>query len=149
LPPRRLTVCDIYTELRTNIEKQLINLGIDTSDMTKYIGKSFIDIYHSLKLPQVYLLTMPPSSVVYQDTDSNYYTNEVFAGYIPIRNPETTLEIMDTMILHNNLLSRLIPDIIKRPPIGVGFEGAFTVARYLNKKKKSEHPILLIKKLKK
>ena len=136
LPPRRLTVCDVYTELRTNIEKQLIDLKIDTSDMTKYIGKSFIDIYHSLKLPEVYLLTMPPSSVVYQDTDSNYYTNEVFAGYIPIRNPETTLEIMDTMILHNNLLSRLIPDIIKRPPIGVGFEGAFTVARYLNKKKK-------------
>lgn len=136
LPPRRLTVCDVYTELRTDIEKQLINLGIDTSDMTKYVGKSFIDIYHQLKLPEVYLLTMPPSSVVYQDTDSNYYTNEVFAGYIPVRNPETTLEIMDTMILHNNLLSRIIPDIIKRPPIGVGFEGAFTVARYLNKKKK-------------
>ena len=136
LPPRRLTTCDVYTKLRVDIEKQLINLGIDTSDMTKYINQPFINIYNSLKLPEINLLTMPPSSVVYQDTDSNYYTNETFSGYISVRNPETILEIMNVMISHNNLISKLIPDIIKRPPIGVGFEGAFTVARYLNKKKK-------------
>ena len=136
LPPRRLTTHDVYSKLRIDIEKQLIDKGIDTSDMTKYINEPFIDIYNSLKLPEVYLLTMPPSSVVYQDTDSNYYTNETFSGYIETQNPETTLEIMEVMIIHNKFLSKIIPDIIKRPPIGVGFEGAFTVARYLNKKKK-------------
>ena len=136
LPPRRITINDVYVSARNDIENQLINFGIDINDMSKYTEYSFKEIFSKLKLPEVYCLTLPPSSVVYQDTDSNYYTNEHFSSYFKNRNPETILEIMNMMISHNNLISNLIPDIIKRPPIGVGFEGAFIVARYLNKKKK-------------
>ena len=136
LPPRRLTMERVYSRFRHELEQQLTEFGYDVSDMTKYKSEQFINIYSKLKHPEVYMITLPPSSVVYQDTDSNYYTNEHLSAYYSIRNPETALEIMEAMILHNNLISRLIPDIIRRPPIGVGFEGAFLIARYLNKKKK-------------
>ena len=113
LPPRRLTLCKVYNKLK----QELIE-----SNYTK-------DIY-------VYRITLPKSNLVYQDTDSNYYTNHQFVSYHSRRTPETIISIMDCLINHNKLISKLISNIINRKPIGTDFEGAFIVARYLNKKKK-------------
>ena len=112
LPPRRITLCDVYFKLR---EEYIKNNRIESD---------------------VYVITLPKSQLVYQDTDSNYYTNDTIVMNYPKLNPTTINEIMTDLISHNNLLANLIPGIIKRRPIGVGFEGAFIVARYLNKKKK-------------
>lgn len=112
LPPRRITLCNLYYNLR---EEYLKNGSVST---------------------EIYVITLPKSQLIYQDTDSNYYTNDKIVMNYPKLNPTTINEIMLDLISHNNLLASLIPDIIKRRPIGVGFEGAFIVARYLNKKKK-------------
>ena len=113
LPPRRITTWKLYTQLRQ-----------------EYIQRGNIDNI------EIYRITLPKSDLVYQDTDSNYYTNNFIVQMFPELNPTTVNQIMKLLMTHNNLLSNLIPDIIHRPPIGVGFEGAFIVARYLNKKKK-------------
>lgn len=110
LPPRRITVRDVYTKLKAD--------------------------YLAGKPIEVYRITLPHSELVYQDTDSNYYTNETIIKMWDKINPDTINEIMGVLYVHNCLLARLIPDIIHRRPIGVGWEGAFVVARYLNKKKK-------------
>jgi DNA polymerase elongation subunit (family B) len=112
LPPRRITLHDLYFKLRN-----------------EYESKNKIET-------EIYVITLPKSQLVYQDTDSNYYTNDTIVMNYPKLNPTTINEIMLDLISHNNLLATLIPDIIHRRPIGVGFEGAFIVARYLNKKKK-------------
>ena len=112
LPPRRITVRDLYFKLRE-----------------EYLNKNSLN-------QEIYCITLPESQLIYQDTDSNYYTNNEIVLNYPVLNPTTINEIMTDLISHNNLLSNLIPDIIHRRPIGVGFEGAFVVARYLNKKKK-------------
>ena len=112
LPPRRITSRDLYYKLR---EQYLENPNEEI---------------------ELYCITLPESQLIYQDTDSNYYTNNSIVYMYPYLNPTTVNEIMKDLISHNNLLSCLIPDIIHRRPISVGFEGAFIVARYLNKKKK-------------
>lgn len=112
LPPRRLTLRDVYDNLKQQFLK---NPNIQ---------------------PEVYRITLPHSELVYQDTDSNYYTNETIIKMWDKINPDTINEIMQTLYVHNCLLAKLIPGIIHRRPIGVGWEGAFIVARYLNKKKK-------------
>lgn len=112
LPPRRITVRDVYDDLKA-----------------KYLADPSAPV-------KVFRITLPKSELVYQDTDSNYYTNETIIKMWDKFNPDTINEIMQTLYVHNCLLARLIPDIIHRRPIGVGWEGAFIVARYLNKKKK-------------
>lgn len=112
LPPRRITSRDLYFKLRDQYLK------------------------NSKEKIEIYCITLPKSQLIYQDTDSNYYTNDSIVYMYPELNPTTINEIMKDLISHNNLLSCLIPDIIHRRPISVGFEGAFIVARYLNKKKK-------------
>ena len=120
LPPRRITTKNVYDKLK--------------EDYLKYISiNSQSEKSYSIN---VYRITLPKSELVYQDTDSNYYTNETIIKKWNKINPETINEIMNVLYIHNKLLSRLIPDIIHRRPIGVGWEGAFIVARYLNKKKK-------------
>lgn len=111
LPPRRITMKNLYFSLRKQYET----------------GE---------KIDKIYQITLPKSQLIYQDTDSNYYTNmEIVQKYEKL-NPTTINLIMENLIEHNNLLTYLIQEIISRKPIGVGFEGAFIVARYLNKKKK-------------
>lgn len=112
LPPRRITSRDLYYKLR---EEYLKNPE---------------------KKIEIHCITLPESQLIYQDTDSNYYTNDHIVSMYSHLNPTTINEIMKDLISHNNLLGCLIPDIIHRRPISVGFEGAFIVARYLNKKKK-------------
>ena len=128
LPPRRLTKSIVYEQLKQEFIK---NNNIILKD-----GKFIKTNNNPIKPVKVWCLTLPKSVVVYQDTDSNYYTNEIITSWFKKLNPETVNEIMNVLIVHNSLLSKLIPDIINRKPIGVGFEGAFIVARYLNKKKK-------------
>lgn len=112
LPPRRLTCAKVYEKLREQV-KENINSPV-----------------------VVYRITLPKSQLVYQDTDSNYYTNEYFVSLWDKLNPDTINEIMTMLFQHDSLLADLISEIIYRRPIGVGWEGAFIVARYLNKKKK-------------
>lgn len=112
LPPRRLTSATVYESLRKQYKED-----------------------PSLKI-MVWRITVPKSELVYQDTDSNYYTNEYLISLWDVLNPDTINEIMQTLFEHDSLLGDLISEIINRRPIGVGWEGAFVVARYLNKKKK-------------
>lgn len=126
LPPRRITVKNVYDKLKEEYLKHI-------EQQTNEIDKSDFKKSYSV---EVYRITLPKSELVYQDTDSNYYTNETIIKMWNKINPETINEIMNVLYIHNKLLSRLIPDIIHRRPIGVGWEGAFIVARYLNKKKK-------------
>lgn len=85
-------------------------------------------------------LELQPSTVIYQDTDSNYYINDyVIDKFTKNRteiSPEIVDNIMNVMLNHNNLLATLAAEIVKRRPIGLGFEGSFEVCRYLNRKKK-------------
>ena len=106
LPPRRLTTFDTYYELVKDPHKE------------------------------INIITIKPSDLVYQDTDSNYYTNDSIVGIYNELNPTIVNDIMNLLLCHNRFFGVLIKSIIHRPPIGVGFEGAFIVARYLNKKKK-------------
>lgn len=110
LPPRRLTMSLLYDKLK---------IGLLNSE-----------------IPKMYRITLPRSELVYQDTDSNYYTNETIVNMYPVLNPTTINDLMRTLVTLNSLMESLIPDIIRRKPIGVGYEGAFIVVRYLNKKKK-------------
>lgn len=112
LPPRRLTSDKVYNQLRNQLKE---------------------DIHSKI---YVWRITLPKSELVYQDTDSNYYTNEYLISLWDVLNPDTINEIMQTLFEHDSLLGDLISEIINRRPIGVGWEGAFVVARYLNKKKK-------------
>lgn len=106
LPPRRLTTQKTYDELLKDCNKE------------------------------IYIINIEPSELVYQDTDSNYYTNVFIKQSEKVLNPESINRIMNLLMCHNDFMGKLIKSIILRPPIGVGFEGAFIVARYLNKKKK-------------
>jgi hypothetical protein len=43
---------------------------------------------------------------------------------------------MNSMMLHNKLFCNIIAQLVNRPPVALSFEGAFTVCRYLNRKKR-------------
>lgn len=119
----------------SNIDWYLPPRRITTWAEYEYLKQEFLK-YGSIEHCDIYRITLPKSELVYQDTDSNYYTNNTIVNHYSMINPTTVNQIMTLLMTHNNLLSNLIPDIIHRTPIGVGFEGAFIVARYLNKKKK-------------
>jgi hypothetical protein len=112
---------------------------------------------YTLLIPDLFVILIEPSTVCYQDTDSNYYKNEYIADYFtkPRSNqtglytsddsaidvnhscsPERLDEGMHAMLAHNELLAEFVKQSICRRPYGLGFEGAFIVCRYLNRKKK-------------
>lgn len=103
------------------------------------VRRIFNDTYELLPV-DVYKLSMQPSKVVYQDTDSNYYENEYIINHftkdLSTCSPEIIDKMMWTMYHHNMLLSNFASVGIARRPIGLGFEGSFIVCRYLNRKKK-------------
>ena len=159
---------------------------IDITDPTDFVKnnrrfalRQLFDEYYNVVEPVIYELTIKPSMVVYQDTDSNYYTNEYikalfspndtdrrthlktyfefirdnygyslqFNEFEPYYNwvvergtdyeDPTMINLkMNLLLSHNNLVGNFIKDAICRKPISVGFEGAFTIARYFNVKKK-------------
>lgn len=112
----------------------------------------------------VYAIHIKPATVCYQDTDSNYYRNDYITDYytttkyaacpvkypdgslldVPEVDPETGLrcspelidECMHMMLAHNELIANFAQHSIARRPYALGFEGAFIVCRYLNRKKK-------------
>ena len=141
--------------------------------------RQLFDEYYNIVDKNVYEITIKPSMVVYQDTDSNYYTNEYikqlfspidterkkhlktyfefirenypwsiqfnnFDNYYKwIQSRENNYEDptminlkMNLLLSHNNLVGDFIKNAIYRNPVSVGFEGAFTIVRYFNVKKK-------------
>lgn len=88
----------------------------------------------------VYDINLKKSTVVYQDTDSNYYINKYIIehhtdGYKEVT-PERIDACMKCMLSHNILVADFIKEAINRRPASLGFEGSFIVCRYLNRKKK-------------
>jgi DNA polymerase elongation subunit (family B) len=86
----------------------------------------------------IFELKIKPSTVAYQDTDSNYYFNKFISEYYLKDgiSPLIVNNIMKATIAHNNLIANLIKDLVNRSPISLSFEGAFLVCRYLNRKKR-------------
>lgn len=108
------------------------------------IRRLFDDSFNLMK-QNIFRISLHPSTVCYQDTDSNYYKNEYISNYYFQPDPETgeivsDPEIIDncmhSMLHLNNLIGNFIKDSINRRPYELGFEGAFIVCRYLNRKKK-------------
>lgn len=108
----------------------------------KTLRRIFDDTYNVIS-NEVFKITIKPSTVCYQDTDSNYYRNDYIANYYtkidtdsPVCSPEIIDECMHAMLAHNELIASYASSAIQRRPYGLGFEGAFIVCRYLNRKKK-------------
>lgn len=103
----------------------------------RYSLRILFDKYYQLVNNKVWIIELKPSRVVYQDTDSNYYTNDYIRGLMVENETPYTINLkMSLLMAHNNLIGCFIENAIYRKPISVGFEGAFIVARYFNVKKK-------------
>ncbi|EAX88403.1 hypothetical protein TVAG_050650 [Trichomonas vaginalis G3] len=107
------------------------------------LGRIFDDNYNIIT-DDILEVNIKKSTVVYQDTDSNYYMNEYIMNYFTTGNenepykcsPEIIDQCMHCMLDHNNLLANFAKDTVQRKPVGLGFEGSFIICRYLNRKKK-------------
>ena len=86
----------------------------------------------------LYRISIEKSRVIYQDTDSNYYVNPYIQSYYMTENltPTDIKECMVSMIAHNDFMNNFAVGGIHRTPVGLGFEGAFIIARYFYRKKK-------------
>ena len=101
------------------------------------LRRIFDDIYKP-KTYDIYKIEIEKSSVIYQDTDSNYYINPYIQNYY-IKEHMTPVDIkecMTSMLAHNDFLNSLAVNTINRTPVGLGFEGAFIICRYFYRKKK-------------
>jgi len=84
-----------------------------------------------------YKIVIEPSKVLYQDTDSNYYkNNSIINYYMQNPNPDNVLECMKTAVKHTKFMAKFVDDVVNRKPVGVEFDCAFLICRYLNRKKK-------------
>ena len=105
------------------------------------IRRLFDDAY-KLMQHEIYIIHIKPSTVCYQDTDSNYYKNQYIIDYYTNHNgqfmcdPDIIDRCMHSMLAHDNLICNFIKEAINRRPYELGFEGAFIICRYLNRKKK-------------
>ena len=124
------------------LEKVELQGMLDLPDMMDADGQVLVD-----KLTMVrdwpnttgwYAIRSPPGDVIYQDTDSNYYTNpsidKAFEHVTDI--DQRTLLTMRGLTQHNKIMRQVVETIINRTPIGLGFEGAFTIAYYWPQKKR-------------
>ena len=86
----------------------------------------------------LYKISIEKSRVIYQDTDSNYYINPYIQSYYTTENltPVDIKECMVSMLAHNDFMNNFAVGGIHRTPVGLGFEGAFIIARYFYRKKK-------------
>lgn len=125
---------------RNVLTYKLIHIDNDKDFVKKYRRyslRSLFDKYYNLINKDIWEINIKPSRVVYQDTDSNYYTNDYIRGLdIENETPYIINQKMKLLMAHNNLIGDFIEKTIYRKPISVGFEGAFIVARYFNVKKK-------------
>lgn len=98
-----------------------------------------LDNFMRIAPSRYYIITIKPSTVIYQDTDSNYYENasikDVGTMHGTNVTPETIDKTMHLMLLHNRLISVMVEELIGRIPLATGFEGSFIVERLLPKKK--------------
>ena len=81
-------------------------------------------------------LIAKPCTVIYQDTDSNYYINKFVQESFSELNPDSIDISMRLMATHNLFYSEFIRECVARRPVAVGFEAAKIVSRYFNVKKK-------------
>lgn len=108
----------------------------------RHVLRRIFDENYNVVCDNVIEVLIKKSTVAYQDTDSNYYFNKYITDYFigPPENrhcsPDIIDECMHRMLDHNNLLANFARDTVQRRPTGLGFEGSFVVARYLNRKKK-------------
>lgn len=138
-----------------NDNKRHIDLlsSIGCLSITPYTGTDdniFINRRHSLArlfdanynviCPTIYEIHIKPSTVVYQDTDSNYYTNKYIVDHFTDNYTKCSPEIIDScmkcLVSHNKLIATFVRDSINRRPSSLSFEGSLVVCRYLNRKKK-------------
>lgn len=172
---KHLQEYDVLTWKQTKItdNKQFVN------NCRRFALRQMFDEYYNIIESNIYELTIKPSMVVYQDTDSNYYTNDYIKSlFSPIDNDRqkhlntyynfvinnynyclqfdnfddyykwiisrdnnyedpTMINLkMNLLLSHNNLVGNFIKYAIYRKPVTVAFEGAFTIVRYFNVKKK-------------
>lgn len=100
---------------------------------------SLYDEFYDQQPIEIFKMNFKESVVLYQDTDSNYYTNKYIVDYFLTQEnitPELLNECMMSLLAHNNIMANFVKRSVNRTPVGVGFEGAFIVCRYLNRKKK-------------
>ena len=118
---------------------------IDLFALRRHVLRRIFDDSYNIICPQVYAISIKPSTVCYQDTDSNYYRNDYIIEYflkLQHNTPEYTCSpeqidgCMHAMLAHNELIAAFARDTIQRRPYALGFEGSFIVCRYLNRKKK-------------
>lgn len=98
------------------------------------------DSNYNVTESDVYTISIAKSTVIYQDTDSNYYTNKYIVDYFTDGytkcSPEIIDRCMNCLLNHNILIANFVKEGINRRPASLGFEGSFIVCRYLNRKKK-------------
>jgi hypothetical protein len=100
---------------------------------------SLFDVFNGVKPDiEIFKLNIVESRVLYQDTDSNYYRTDYIVDHFFSKgiSPEIIDECMYSLMSHNNIFSSFVKRSVNRAPVGVGFEGAFIICRYLNRKKK-------------
>lgn len=116
--------------------------GSDLFEKRRHVLRRIFDDAYNIVCPQVFKINIKPSTVCYQDTDSNYYRNDYITNYFTklddgyVCSPETIDECMHAMLYHNQLIANFAKFTIQRRPYALGFEGAFIICRYLNRKKK-------------
>ena len=105
------------------------------------LRRIFDDSYNVIN-DSVLVMNIKPSTVCYQDTDSNYYRNDyIIDKYVKhfdryCCDPGAINDCMHAMLAHNQLMANFARDTIKRRPYALDFEGGFIICRYLNRKKK-------------
>ncbi|MGI5841655.1 MAG: DNA polymerase domain-containing protein, partial [Patescibacteria group bacterium] len=116
--------------------------GDDLFERRRHTIRRIFDDAYNIVCPKIFKLNIEPSTVCYQDTDSNYYRNDYITNYftklddIYVCSPETINDCMHLMLYHNQLIANFAKAAIQRRPYALGFEGAFIICRYLNRKKK-------------
>ena len=121
----------------TFAEEHINDTTAFVNNCRRYSLRVLFDKYYNLINNDVWVIKIEPSRVVYQDTDSNYYTNDYIRQLMLSEETPTIINLkMNLLMAHNKLIGNFIENAIYRKPISVGFEGAFIVARYFNVKKK-------------
>ena len=125
-----------------NDESNNNNSNIESNDnLENVIALSLRRLYDErwnlLSKDSIVKLEMKPAKIIYQDTDSNYYiipfVQEIFSEKY---SPEDISECMNLMKMHNEFFQQFMALSVFRPPIGLGFEAAKIIARYMNVKKR-------------
>jgi hypothetical protein len=114
----------------------ITNVTPSESYISRFSLRRMFNEFYEPICKSAFKLNLKPSSVIYQDTDSNYYVCETVKQYFKELTPDTVNQCMKTMLEHNTFFAKFIEKAISRPPIALSFEEAFIVCRYLNRKKK-------------